>query len=102
MLKFKVVLVKRNKGYLAYLYDTDEVLETKTWSNKKILRLAQESILREVKKRRDIFNSRIKCKPEHILAERGYIAKSGDKIEVESVGIEFGYNGYYRFGTIED
>lgn len=35
MLKFKVVLVKRNKGYLAYLYDTDEVLETKTWSKKR-------------------------------------------------------------------
>ena len=50
MLKFKVVLVKRNKGYLAYLYDTKDVLETKTWSKKKILRLAQESILKEVKK----------------------------------------------------
>lgn len=24
MLKFKVVLVKRNKGYLAYLYDTKD------------------------------------------------------------------------------
>ena len=102
MLKFKVVLVKRNKGYLAYLYDTKDVLETKTWSKKKILRLAQESILKEVKKRGDIFNSRFKESPEQILTERGYISKSGDKVEVETVGIEFSYNGYYRLGTIED
>lgn len=101
MLKFKVVLVKRNKGYLAYLYDTKDVLETKTWSKKKILRLAQESILKEVKKRGDIFNSRFKESPEQILTG-GYIAKSGDKVEVETVGIEFSYNGYYRLGTIED
>lgn len=100
MLKFKVVLVKRNKGYLAYLYDTKDVLETKTWSKKKILRLAQESILKEVKTRGDIFNSRFKESPEHILTERGYIAKSGDKIELEEVGIEFGYTNY-RLAPIE-
>jgi hypothetical protein len=58
--------------------------------------------LKRGKKRGDIFNSRFKESPEQILTERGYIAKSGDKVEVETVGIEFSYNGYYRLGTIED
>lgn len=102
MLSYKVILIKRETGYLAYLYDSEEVLKVKSLNKKRILRLAQSAILREEKKKGDIFNRRFKDKPEEILSERGYIRKHGDEIEVESVGVEFGYNGYYRLATIEE
>lgn len=100
MLKFKVILVKRETNYLGYLYDSSEKLEIKGWSKRRILRLAQEAILREVQRRKDIFNQRWKDAPEIILKERGYVKEPGDIIEVEQVGIEFGYTSY-RFAPIE-
>ena len=46
MLKFKVILVKRETNYLGYLYDSSEKLEINGWSKRKILKMAQEAILR--------------------------------------------------------
>ena len=100
MLKFKVILVKRETNYLGYLYDSKEKLEINGWSKRKILKMAQEPILREVQRRKDIFNQRWKDEPEVILKERGYIKEPGDIIEIEQVGIEFSYNSY-KFAPIE-
>lgn len=102
MLNYKVILIKRENGYLAYRYDSEEVLKVKNFNKRRILRLAQSAILREEKKKGDIFNRRFKDKPEEILRERGYVRKPGDEMEVEEVGIEFGYNGYYRLAPIEE
>ena len=52
MLNYKVILIKRENGYLAYLYDSEEVLKVKSLNKKRILRLAQSAILREEKKKR--------------------------------------------------
>lgn len=35
MLNYKVILIKRENGYLAYLYDSEEVLKVKSLNKKK-------------------------------------------------------------------
>lgn len=98
MLKFKVVLIKRqNEGIICYLYDSKTVL--RGGSKYKILRRAQKEIVREVD-RRGLFSPRFKESTKFILEERGYIAKKGDTVEQEMIGVEFGYN-YVRFESIE-
>ena len=99
MLRFKVILIKREKeGLICYLYDSKSVL--RGGSKYKLLRRAQKEITREVEKR-GLFTPRFKESIKFILEERGYIAQKGDIIEQEIIGVEFGYNNYVRFESIE-
>lgn len=99
MLKYKVVLIKREKeGLICYLYDSKTVL--RGGSKYKILRSAQKEIVKEVD-RRGLFSPRFKESTNFILEQRGYIAKKGDIVEEETIGVEFGHNNYVRFESIE-
>lgn len=99
MLKFKVVLIKRqNEGIFCYLYDSKTVL--RGGSKYKILRRAQKEIVKEVE-RRGLFSPRFKESTKFILEQRGYVEKKGDLLEEEIIGVEFGYNNYVRFESIE-
>lgn len=37
---------------------------------------------------------------EELIKERGIIILPGDTVTIHSVGVEFGYNGYYRLAEI--
>ena len=69
MLKFKAILVKREKEYFIYFNDSETILEG---TNKfKLLRTCQDEIINEIRRRGDLFNPSYE-KKEIVLKKRGY------------------------------
>lgn len=97
MLRFKVILVKRGKKYCIYFNDSETILEG---TNKfKLLRTCQDEIMKEIKRRGDLFNPSYE-KKEIILKKRGYKPQKGDQIAVYEFKIEFEYRTY-RFARFD-
>lgn len=98
MLKFKAILVKREKEYFIYFNDSETILEG---TNKfKLLRTCQDEIINEIRRRRgDLFNPSYE-KKEIVLKKRGYNPQKNDLIEVYEFKIEFEYKTY-RFARID-
>ena len=93
MLKFKAILVKREKEYFIYFNDSETILEG---TNKfKLLRTCQDEIINEIRR----FNPSYE-KKEIVLKKRGYNPQKNDLIEVYEFKIEFEYKTY-RFARID-
>ena len=97
MLEFKAILVKMGKEYFIYFNDSETILRG---TNKfKILRTCQDEIIKEIKRRGDIFTPSYE-KKGIVLRKRGYEPQKDDVIEVYEFKIEFEYRTY-RFARID-
>lgn len=97
MLRYKTILVKREKEYFIYFNDSETILKG---TNKfKMLRTCQDEIIAEIKRRGDLFNPSYE-KKEIVLKKRGYEPQKNDLIEIYEFKIEFEYKTY-RFVRID-
>ena len=97
MLQYKVLVIKRNDLLIGHMFDFDSKIENRKYLHT-LLKEAQKRVVTEVQKRKKLFDKTIS--KEELIKERGIIILPGDTVTIHSVGVEFGYNGYYRLAEI--
>jgi len=97
MLRYKVLVIKRNNILIGHMFDFECEIKRKVLAG--LLKQAQKEVVQEVEKRKKLFPMR-KITKEELIEERGITILPGDEVFVEKVGVEFGY-GTVRFAPIE-
>ncbi len=97
MLQYKVLVIKRNDLLIGHMFDFDSKIENRKYLHT-LLKEAQKRVVKEVQRRKKLFNKTMS--KEELIKERGIIILPGDTVTIHSVGVEFGYNGYYRLAEI--
>ena len=97
MLQYKVLVIKRNDLLIGHMFDFDSKIENGKYLHT-LLKEAQKRVVKEVQRRKKLFNKTMS--KEELIKERGIIILPGDTVTIHSVGVEFGYNGYYRLAEI--
>lgn len=97
MLQYKVLVIKRNNLLIGHMFDFDSKIENRKYLHT-LLKEAQKRVVEEVQRRKKLFNKTMS--KEELMKERGIIILPGDTVTIHSVGVEFGYNGYYRLAEI--
>ena len=97
MLQYKVLVIKRNNLLIGHMFDFDSKIENRKYLHT-LLKKAQKRVVEEVQRRKKLFNKTMS--KEELIKERGIIILPGDTVTIHSVGVEFGYNGYYRLAEI--
>ena len=97
MLRYKVLVIKRNNILIGHMFDFECEIKRKVLAG--LLKQAQKEVVQEVEKRKKLFPMR-KITKEELIEERGITILPGDEVFVEKVGVEFGY-GTGRFAPIE-
>lgn len=97
MLQYKVLVIKRNNLLIGHMFDFDSKIENRKYLHT-LLKEAQKRVVEEVQRRKKLFNKTMS--KEELIKERGIIILPGDTVTIHSVGVEFGYNGYYRLAEI--
>lgn len=97
MLQYKVLVIKRNNLLIGHMFDFDSKIENRKYLHT-LLKEAQKRVVKEVQRRKKLFNKTMS--KEELIKERGIIILPGDTVTIHSVGVEFGYNGYYRLAEI--
>ena len=97
MLQYKVLVIERNNLLIGHMFDFESKIEDRKYLHT-LLKEAQKRVVREVQKRKKLFDKTIS--KEELIKERGIIILPDDKVTIHSVGVEFGYNNYYRLSEI--
>ena len=97
MLQYKVLVIKRNDLLIGHMFDFDSKIENRKYLHT-LLKEAQKRVVKVVQRRKKLFNKTMS--KEELIKERGIIILPGDTVTIHSVGVEFGYNGYYRLAEI--
>lgn len=97
MLQYKVLVIKRDDLLIGHMFDFDSKIENRKYLHT-LLKEAQKRVVKEVQRRKKLFNKTMS--KEELIKERGIIILPGDTVTIHSVGVEFGYNGYYRLAEI--
>lgn len=97
MLWYKVLVIERNNLLIGHMFDFESKIEDRKYLHT-LLKEAQKRVVKEVQIRKKLFDKTIS--KEELIKERGIIILPDDKVTIHSVGVEFGYNGYYRLSEI--
>lgn len=97
MLRYKVLVIKRNNILIGYMFEFECEIKRKVLAG--LLKQAQKEVVQEVEKRKKLFPMR-KITKEELIEERRITILPADEVFIEQVGVEFGY-GIVRFSPIE-
>lgn len=97
MLRYKVLVIKRNNILIGHMFDFECEIKRKVLAG--LLKQAQKEVVQEVETRKKLFPMR-KIIKEELIEERGITILPSDEVSIEKVGVEFGY-GIVRFAPIE-
>ena len=88
MLRYKVLVIKRNNILIGHMFDFECEIKRKVLAG--LLKQAQKEVVQEVEKRKKLFPMR-KITKEELIEERRITILPDDEVFIEQVGVEFGW-----------